>query len=161
MPEVLTLFADYSQLHILDEKSESPVGEDWTDAALADRVAVVRDALAVRTEVDVDVRVEVEVLDAAPADDSDEFDHVVLVTIAVPSGSLVVMGNSDFLPDADKFAVPAGWVTVEVSKWNLAAAIEAGMDAGESDETIEKIRLLVWPSDATSNTVTVRKRWAD
>ena len=119
-----------------------------------------RDALAIRTEVDVDVQVEVDVVDAPPTeDDSARFDHVLLATVAVPSGRLVVMGNSDFLPDAARFAVRPGWVTVEVAKRNLAAATEAGIESDESDETMEKIRLRVWPSDTSANAVTVRKRW--
>jgi hypothetical protein len=48
MDEPLRLFADYSQIHVLDEKSESGVGEGWPAGALTDRVSVTHDALAVR-----------------------------------------------------------------------------------------------------------------
>ncbi|WP_433832326.1 hypothetical protein ACQP2E_15845 [Actinoplanes sp. CA-015351] len=66
----LTLFADYHQIHVFDEGSETDLGDEWTDQATDDHLAVGRDAVGVRTTVNVNVEVSVELLDGPPSDDS-------------------------------------------------------------------------------------------
>jgi hypothetical protein len=93
-----------------DQRSVTDLGDAWTEQAVVDQLAVGGDAIAVGTAVNVFVRVAVDVLDRAPADDSTDFDHVVEGSIEVRSGRLVVMGCTDYEPDAVRFAVPAGWL---------------------------------------------------
>ncbi|WIX79248.1 hypothetical protein QRX50_00055 [Amycolatopsis carbonis] len=103
------------------------------------------------------VRVAVEVLNRAPADDSTDFDHVVEGSVEVRSGCLVVMGCTDFEPDAVRFAVPAGALRVRVGKSNLEVAGRLGIDSDEDPATMEHIRAQVWP--AATAPLLVLKRW--
>ncbi|MFF0290930.1 hypothetical protein [Streptomyces sp. NPDC005262] len=154
----LILFADYFQIHVTDAGLDGDLSEAWTDQAVADQLAVAPAALGIGTAVNVNVHVTVRLLPLEPGDDSTEFDHVVEASLNVPSGQLVVLGCTDYCPDAAKFDVPAGWTRVRVSRSNLARAVEADIDSDESPETWEKVRIQVWPAPEAEPKVT--KRWA-
>jgi hypothetical protein len=153
----LTLFADYHQIHACDDGSRADLGDAWTDQAVADHLAVSPDAVAIGTTVNVNVAVVVEVLDAPPADDSAGFDHVVEASIQCSSGRLVVMGCTDYEPDARRFPVAAGRLRLRVSQSNLERAYRADIDSDDDPETMERLRLQVWPAEAAP--VVVAKRW--
>ena len=157
MTTELTLFADYHQIHLFDEGSSTDLGEAWSGRAVDDQVALGGDAMAVGTVSDMDVLVTVQVLDQPPAIDVADFDHVLEASLQVSSGRLVVMGCTDFEPDAARFDVPAGQVRVRVAKSNMAAADEADIDS-DDPASMERLELQVWPA-ATAPAV-VLKRWA-
>lgn len=92
-----------------------------------------------------DVLVDVEVLDHPPLDNLERYDHVVEGSLDVPSGR-VVMGCSDYAPDAARFGLPPGWVRVRVSMSNLQAAKDAGEYSDEDEATTERVRLQLWPA---------------
>jgi hypothetical protein len=154
----LTLFADYSQIHVSDAESEDDLSDAWTDQAVADCLAVAEDALGIGTAVNVNVSVTVAVLPQEPSDDSSEFDHVVEAGLDVSSGRLMVLGCTDYAPDAATFDVPSGWNRVRVSRSNLARATQADIDSDKSPETTEKIRIQVWPAPESPAKIT--KRWS-
>lgn len=142
---------------MFDEWSQTDLGEEWTDQAMADHLAAGTDAVAIGTTVDVDVAVSVEVLDRRPADDSTEFDHVAEAGILCSSGRLVVMGCTDYEPDARRFPVPASWLRMRVSRSNLDRAYQAGVDSDDSPLTTERLLLRVWAEAPAP--VVVLKRW--
>ncbi|WCN79277.1 hypothetical protein [Micromonospora sp. LH3U1] len=152
MPE-LTLFADYRQIHVFDEAADEDLDDEITDEALGDGLVVGRCALIVCTEVSVDVAVLVEVSAQPPVDDVAAFDHVVEGSIEVSSGRLVVMGCTDYLPDATRVEVPAGWLRVRASRANLAAAQAADIDSAEDSATMERLRIQLWPAPPAARTV--------
>jgi hypothetical protein len=154
----LRLLADYHQIHVCDEASENDLGEAWTEQAVDDCLAVNADIVGIRTEVNVFVSVSVEVLQAAPSDDSAAFDHVVEASFHNVSGRLVVMGCTDYMPDAERFAVPSGWLRLRAAQSNLPAASRAGVASDEAPETIQRVRLQVWP--AARDDLVVIKRWS-
>ncbi|MFF8280409.1 hypothetical protein ACF05T_30690 [Streptomyces lateritius] len=154
----LTLFADYFQIHVSDADSDGDLSDAWTAQAVADHLAVAPDALGIGTAVNVNVSVTVVVLPQEPGDDSSEFDHVVEASLDVSSGRMVVLGCTDYAPDAATFEVPAGWNRVRVSRSNLARAVQADIDSDESPDTIEKIRIQVWP--APEFPAKIIKRWS-
>ena len=153
----LTLFADYHQIHVFEEGSQTDLSDEWTDQATADHLAVGQDALAIGTTSNVDVTVSVEVLGGPPADDSAQGDHLAEASIRCLSGRLVVMGCTDFEPDARRFPVPAGWLRLRVTQANLDRAYRAGIDADDDPLTMERLYLQVWPAAAAP--VVVVKRW--
>ncbi|WP_399940554.1 hypothetical protein ACGH52_17820 [Streptomyces sp. BBFR25] len=156
-PTELTLFADYFQIHVCDAEGDGDLSDAWTKQAIADHLAVAEDALGIGTVVNVNVAVTVVVLPQEPSDDSSAFDHVVEAGLHVPSGRLMVMGCTDYGPDAPTFEVASGWNRVRVSQSNLARAAQADIDSDESPETTEKIRIQVWA--APERPATVIKRW--
>ncbi|MET8361586.1 HAD family phosphatase [Micromonospora sp. NPDC005171] len=151
------LFADYHQVHVFDDGSTTDLGDAWTDEAVANQLAVGEDALAVGTVVNVFVEVIVEVLDRSPKDDSADFDHVVEASVHVPSGQLVVMGCTDYEPDAARVPVPAGWLRVRVAGSNLDAAQRVGIDSDNDAATTEQVRIQVWPDE--HGDVRLLKQW--
>ncbi|MGC4758429.1 hypothetical protein [Micromonospora trifolii] len=153
----LELFADYHQIHLSNDGSMGDLSEAWTDQAVVDRLAVVDDAMAIGTSVNVTVAVRVDVLDAPPVDDSAGYDHVVEGSMQVRSGCIVVMGCTDYEPDAARVRVPVGPVRVRAASSNLAEAERLGVDSDESPQTMERLRVQVWP--APSEEPVVFKRW--
>ncbi|MFF2997498.1 hypothetical protein ACFVTC_23500 [Streptomyces sp. NPDC057950] len=156
----LTLFADYFQIHVSDADSDGDLSDAWTDQAVSDHLAVAPDALGIGTVVNVNVSVTVIVLPQEPSDDSSEFDHVVEAGLDVPSGRLVVLGCTDYAPDAATFEVASGWNRVRVSRGDLARAAQADVDSDESPETIEKIRIQVWAAPESAPTIIKRWSWS-
>ncbi|MFK4109420.1 hypothetical protein [Streptomyces sp. NPDC002176] len=153
----ILLFADYFQIHILDESSEGELAEGWTDGTLVDRLVAFRDILGIRTEVDVDVQVDVNSVNGPPWLEMDAYDHIVEASVEIPSGRMVVMGCSDYLPDAARVEVEPGWMRIRVQKSNLVNAVAAGLESDESPETIERIRVDMWPEHPSG--VRVLKQW--
>ncbi|MEW2142553.1 hypothetical protein AB0869_07015 [Micromonospora vinacea] len=151
------LFADYHQIHLSDEGSTGDLSGAWTDQAVVDRVAVVDDAMAIGTSVNVTVAVRVEVLDGPPVDDLADYDHVVEGSMQVRSGRIVVMGCTDYEPDAARIRVLVGPVRVRVASGNLAEAERLGVDSDEAPQTMERLRVQIWP--APSEKPVVVKRW--
>lgn len=154
----LRLFADYHQIHVFDEASSSDLGDAWTDQAVADGLAVGHDAIGVGTTTNSHVSVDVELLDACPVDDSAAFDHVVEASLHNVSGRLVIMGCTDYEPDADRFDVPPGWLRLRAARSNLLNAFQADAVPDDSAETMESVRLQVWP--AARDDLVVVKRWS-
>ncbi|MEU6464725.1 hypothetical protein [Streptomyces sp. NPDC046976] len=153
----LRLFADYFQVCILDGQSAAGLVEVWTPESLADRVAISGDSLTVRTEVNVDVEVNVGWTATPPVLDVNLFDHVVEVSLEIASGEMVIMGCTDYSPDAFRMKVWPGWVRLRIQKSNLKNAVLADLESDESPETIERIRIDAWPEKPSS--LRVMKRW--
>lgn len=153
----LKLFADYYQIHLLDDGSVTDLGDAWTDEAVLDGLAVATDTIAAGTTVNVNVAVTLELPEAAPEDDSAEFDHVAEASLQVPSGRLVIMGCTDYEPEAARFKVAAGPVRVRVARSNLAEAERPDIHSDDDPATMERLRLQVWP--APYNDPVVIKRW--
>jgi hypothetical protein len=153
----LRLFADYFQIHVFDEGSETDFGDLWTTQTVKDGLAVGRDAAAVGTAVNVFVQVSVEALGSPPASDEAGFDHVVEASLKCGSGRLVVMGCTDYEPDAARFEVTPGWLRLRASRSNLGTAAALAIGSATTPETMERVRIQVWP--AAPADVTVVKRW--
>jgi hypothetical protein len=131
----LRLFADYHQIHLLDagHTAHPGVAEAWTAQATEDRLAEAGDIAAFGTERKEVVSVDLQVLDAEPAPDPSRWDHVTSCSLRVDSGTLVVMGCTDYLPEAKRVALPPGTWRVRASHVGLAGKVE-------------RIRLQLWPS---------------
>ncbi|MEU9415088.1 hypothetical protein [Streptomyces sp. NPDC051000] len=158
----IELFADYFQIHVLDERSEGDFSDVWNAQTVLDGLGVIQDALAIGTAVNDTVAVSVHVLADQPDDDSDDFDHVVEASLHAPSGRLIVMGCTDSLDDAARCDVPAGWTRARASRRNLAAAVrrmesDEEPELPETPETTEEIRLQTWP--ASFSPPHIIKRW--
>lgn len=143
----LELFADHYQIHVLDDDSEGDLSLVWTDRAFLDGLGVAEDGLAICTDTNMIVDVGVEVLAQEPDDDSDDYDHVVEASVNLVSGRMVVLGCTDYLPDAARIDAPVGWTRVRVSRRNLAAAVFPDRDCEDEPEAVpQDIRLQAWPA---------------
>ena len=103
-----TIFADYFQFVVMDETSEDDFSEIWSEEDLHRMLAVGRSAVCPGTLRNVDVEVEVHVAEHAPEILLDAFDHAAEASLSIPSGLLVVMGCTGYLPDAPRIEVTPG-----------------------------------------------------
>lgn len=71
-------------------------------------VAMGNHAISLGTLRNVDVEVEIHVVDALSSVRLAGYDHIAEGSFASPTGSLAVMGCTDFLPDAYRVELPAG-----------------------------------------------------
>lgn len=103
-----TIFADYFQFVVQDERSEDDFAAIWSPAALDMALAVGKSAICPGTLRNVDVPVEIQVLDSEPKIDLATVDHAAEASLAFPSGVAVVMGCTGNFPEASRFSVVPG-----------------------------------------------------
>jgi hypothetical protein len=138
----LTIFADYFQVILMDERSADDFSLIWTAEAFERMLAVGESAVCIGTLRNVDVPVEVEVVASAPSVDYEKWNHVAEGAIDLPSGSLVVMSCTGYLPESPKIAIAPG----QYELLFLAAGIETIEDeAGAADDIY---RVYLWPGMA-------------
>ncbi|WP_053713000.1 hypothetical protein [Streptomyces sp. XY413] len=140
MATTLELFADYFQIHILDQDSDADFSDVWTEQTVSDGLGVTEGGLAIGTDVNFTVAVAVHLLTGQPDDDSDDFDHVVEASLNLTSGRLVVLGCTDDIDAAARFDMPTGWTRIRASRRDT-----------------EEIRLQAWPAPHSEPHIT--KRW--
>ena len=134
-----TIFADYFQFVLMDESSEDDFASIWTEESLKRMLAVGKTAVCPGTLRNVDVVVEVHVEHTEPVVDLAVFDHVAEASVAVPSGKLVVMGCTAYLPDAPRVAINPGTYHV--------LSLASGIDSikAESEPADDKYIVYLWP----------------
>jgi hypothetical protein len=77
-------------------------------------------------------------LNTALSELCDQAGHVVEGNLRVPSGRVVVMGCTDYLPDAARVDVDPGWHRVRAVRFGTDEA------AGEESAVHERLRLSIW-----------------
>jgi len=146
----LTLFADYHQFYIQDEKVDGNLSDAWTDEAVERLLAVAPGTVGIGTVRNVDVPVTIAVLEQEPVLDADKFDHVVECSIVVESGVIVAAGCTDYLPDATRIKTPSGLYRVRVSFEGLDSVSADGLEGHD------QYHLQLWPG--AMGPVEVRKQ---
>lgn len=146
-----TVFADYFQFVLMDEGSQDDFSVIWTEDALGRMLAVGHSAICPGTLRNVDVSVEVEVLDRSPEIDLSAWDNAVEASINIPSGRLVVMGCTGYLPDAPRISLKPGTFQL--------LSVAGGIDTIQSEwEPAEDLyRVYLWPG--TAREPRLIKRW--
>lgn len=102
------IFADYFQFIIMDESSQDNFNVAWTEEALERMLAISNTSVSLGTLRNVTVPVTICINQSQPQIDLEKFDHAVSGSLNIPSGSLVIMGCTDYLPDAPRIKLPAG-----------------------------------------------------
>jgi len=103
-----TVFADYFQFIVQDEKSEDDFATIWSNEALDMALAVGKSAVCPGTLRNVDVPIEVQIFDSEPQVDLEAVDHAVEASLELPSGTIVIMGCTAYFPDAPRVNVSPG-----------------------------------------------------
>lgn len=149
----LTLFADYFQLHVADDGSGGDLSDAWTEDASARGLAVADGIVGVSTARNVDVPVVVAVSPEPPALPSDA-DSVVEGDLECKSGRLVVMGCTDYYPEAMRLAVPPDWYRVRATAKGLSTVCEQWLDAHD------QYRIELWPASPTGVAIVKLHAWS-
>ena len=148
----LTLFADYFQVHVWDDGCEDDLGAAWTEEAVSRGLAVDDGIVGVGTARNVEVPVTVTVSSMPPEMQGDA-DSVVEADLECNSGRVVVMGCTDYGPDALRIHVPPGWYRVRASARGLRTVRENGLEGDD------EYRIDLWPSAPTGVAVVKPHRW--
>lgn len=136
----LKLFADFRQVHLLDDGQSPDLGEAWTVKATEDRIAAAAGGLGLGTEQPDTVAVELAVVASEP--DRVPAEHVTEASLELRSGRLVALGCTDYLPDARRISVTPGWYRVRASHSGL--------------QKKEKIVVQLWPAPPADPKVLLR-----
>jgi hypothetical protein len=104
----LTIFADYHQFYIQDEKADGNLSESWTEEATTNLLAHAPGTIGIGTIRNSDVPVMIEVIKSAPDDTISAWDQVIECSIDINSGKIVVAGCTDYFPDAQRIPVKQG-----------------------------------------------------
>ena len=145
--ETYEIFADYHQFYLQDETADGDLSEAWTDATVANMLAVVEGAVGVGTVRNMRVTVNVEVFSREPSLESSEWDLVNECSISVQSGRLVIAGCTDYFPSAKRIEVPSGTYRVRVCYGNLNSVSADGLEGSDH------YRLQLWPGSAIRPTI--------
>ncbi len=133
------IFADYFQFVLMDEKSEDDFSTSWTDESVDIMLAVAKSAICPGTFRNVQVKVEIEILSSSPSVIEADWDNIVEASFDVPTGKLVVMSCTGYLPDAPRIKIDPGTYQV----LSLAGGIDSIKNEWEPAKDI--YRLYLWP----------------
>jgi len=136
----LSVFADYYQFYLLDESVDEDFGALWDDEAVERLLAVGRSSIGVGTARNMAVPVAVSLFEEAPELDPDAWDMVNECSLALRSGRLVILGGTDYLPDAPRLPVAPGDYRVRISYAGLDTLSEDGLDGDDF------YRIDLWPA---------------
>jgi hypothetical protein len=132
------LFADYFQIYMADALSEPLLPEVWTDVDVERRLLAADGVVVMSTARNMSVPVAVHALGKAPEDLIAEADHVVIAPLT-STGRLGLAGCTDYWPDAQRFDVPPGPLTLLFRSYGLATLSEDGLDGRDRYE------IVLWP----------------
>jgi len=125
------LFADYFQFYIQDESAKGDLSDSWTDEAVARLLAVAPGAIGFGTVRNMEVHVSVEMHDVEPPLELEVWEHIVECALEASSGSIVVAGCTDYLPDAARIEVAPGAYRVRFSATGLKTLSEDGLHGND------------------------------
>lgn len=150
----LDLFADYFQIYLQDEQAaeEWDVPDDWGNQLTSQMIAVAPGTITIGTVRNMDVPVEIQLLTGRPSDDLTIGDHITEASLNIPSGKLVVLGCTDYLPDATRIPIQSGSYRVRIYYSALESISEDGLDGNDH------YKVLIWPEEYSD--FKIIKKWS-
>lgn len=135
----------------MDEGSDDDFSAIWTEEALKRMLAVGETSVCPGTLRNVSVPVEIRVGQSEPLIDLAAYDHAASASLHVPSGRLVVMGCTDYLPEAPRIELPAGTYQL--------LYLASGVDTitNEWDPADDRYLVHLWPGPQRA--ATLLKHW--
>ncbi len=129
------IFADYFQIYVEDENAHIDLSRSWTEETVESLMAFDPDSrrgFAMGTVRNMFVPVRLDILAAPPADsDFSLWDQVNECSLEVFSGKLVLMGCSDYYPDAARVSIEPGVYRARIGYGNLDSLSENRLDGDD------------------------------
>ncbi|WP_155806040.1 hypothetical protein [Erythrobacter litoralis] len=147
----LDLFADFFQVYIADGKFRTDTSDIWNNKASDRMLAIAENLIAIGTARNMTVPVSLELLSGRPRPDFEVWEQVIEASFNVPSGEIVALGCTDYLPDAKRLQVSPGSYRALVSYRGLDSLSDDGLD-GE-----DEYRVQLWP-DAKCDVRAMKRR---
>ncbi|MBI5305119.1 MAG: hypothetical protein HY868_23510 [Chloroflexi bacterium] len=145
------LFADYSQIYLIDAESQGDFSDSWDKQTVENMLAVVPGGIAVSTVRTSTVPVTIEIHAQEPEPNCDAWDHIADCSIDVPAEEIVIMGCTDFPPDAPRINMAPGTYRARIYYANLDKISEDGLKGDDYykiilwlGEKIEPVVLKKW-----------------
>ena len=138
----LSIFADYFQFYVEDDARAADVvdvTDVWSAEAFDRQLAAIAHGIAVGTSRNMTVPVIIEVTSGPPADDPSA-ELVTESSVDVESGRLVVLGCTDYAPDAVRIDVVPGRYRARVFYYDQE---KLSADALDGDD---RYRVVLWPA---------------
>lgn len=123
------VFADYFGFELLDDGALLPP-DRINQETIANRVATSQGVINVTTQRNYYVPVVIEILAAGLLEDhhpNETWDHVVECSIEITSGRLVVLGTTDYYPDAPRIPIQPGTYQATIYSGGLSTLSEDGL----------------------------------
>ncbi len=117
------IFADYHQFYLEDENSPHRTDEVWTKETVEQMLGVSEKLVAVGTARDVTVPVSIEFHDGEPILELEKYSRVNECSLEITSDKLILIGCTDYLPDAARIEVEPAIYRVRVLYGNLETVI--------------------------------------
>jgi len=137
------IFADYHHFTLEDEQAgwgEPP--EDWGTGVSPPRLlADAPGVIGIGTIRNMTVPVVIEVRDGDPKDGQTDADHITEGSLDVPSGMVVILGGTEYWPDAPRVTVTPSTYRVRVYYHGFDTISPDGLD-GE-----DHYRVVLWPGE--------------
>lgn len=152
----LELFADYFQFYIQDEQVEGDLSDQWTEEAIKLLLVTTNGTIGVGTIRNMNVPVTIKTFDKEPLLSSEkEFDHINECDLEITSGKVVILGCSDYFPDAIRIQLTNGIHRARIYYGNLDKVSENGLDG----EDFYEIHL--WQTDQAQGLKTIKNRFSN
>jgi hypothetical protein len=84
------IFADYHQFYLMDAEEKPFMPEDWTDEDIRRRIKAEKYIVVIQPERNMTVPVNLEIVDSAPNEDFEYWQHVAEASLDLPSGKLQI-----------------------------------------------------------------------
>lgn len=136
------LFADYHQFYLEDENITQDDNEIWTAEACEKLLAIAPGRIAIGTARNMTVPVTVEIWDREPDEGRSDWDKINDCGIDIDSGKLVILGCTDYYPDAARIELPPGRYHARIYYGGLETLSNDGLDGDDH----YKIVLWIEPS---------------
>ncbi len=130
------LFADYFQFYLEDEGVSLDMELMWDDDQLNQLLAVHPGLIAVGTARNMTVPVRVEIREGSPEIELKKWDKINECSIRISTGKIVVMGCTDYYPEAARIKVTPGVYRVRVHYGGLDRLSEDGLEGEDHYEVI-------------------------
>lgn len=128
------IFADYFQFHLFDEKYNPNFGDAWTEFATKNLLASTEEGIAIGTRRNMDVKVIIKILDSPPSIKENNKDSIFQINesdILILSKKLVVIGCTDYLPEAKRIELENGIYRVRIYYCDLDKISEDELDGND------------------------------
>jgi len=146
------IFADYYQIQLRDEAAEGDLSKSWDKEALNNLFAIALGIIGMSTARNTDVPVKVTLTKSAPpSDDIADWDQVVEASITISSGTIIIAGPTDYLPDAVRIPVEPGTYRVRLYYAHLESISEDGLE-GE-----DQYQIILWSEGYKASSILKRK----
>ncbi|MBD8488161.1 hypothetical protein IFO69_05320 [Echinicola sp. CAU 1574] len=145
----LEIFADYFQFHLYDEKLNPNFGEAWNQFSVDNFLALRREGIGIGTIRNMDVPVNIKIYDSEPKikEDLNQVFQINETDLTIISGKLVVIGCTEYFPDAKRIELDRGIYRVRIYYSDLDKLSEDGLD-GEDNYHLE-----IWKTDNTKEPI--------